>query len=262
MTERVHVRRLAFHHVMTKRSAQRPSTTRREFDRPRWGRPVRPLGCWPEITVTFATARPPSVSQPRETRALQPVEERHLTLHQLGPGLIEVEPLRPVHLREVLHPAGSRWPLQLEGVADAGRRRRSPPASPRPSRTCRSAGPRRGPVPGPSGSGDPSSSANSRTAAACGSSSGIELPLGDRPGVLVLAGPERPAHVHQQHLHPARREAGTAGCRRWFSPRPSCCTRPRRRLPGTGRRRATIPSTATSGEGLRSRGPRAEGEQR
>src|SRR6185436_12342341 len=52
----------------------------------------------------------------------QSVEECHLTLDQFAAGCVDVEPLCPVDLRERLQPAGSRRPLNLEGVAPAARR--------------------------------------------------------------------------------------------------------------------------------------------
>ena len=43
----------------------------------------------------------------------------------------------------------------------------------------------------------------------------LDLALGDRPGALVLGGPERPAHVRDQHLQaaagpPVEQQAGAA----------------------------------------------------
>ena len=55
------------------------------------------------------------------TLGAQAVEERHLARHQLRRRLVQPEPGGPVDLGELLHPARTRRPLQLERVAACGR---------------------------------------------------------------------------------------------------------------------------------------------
>ena len=120
-------------------------------------------------------------------------------------AVVEVEPGRPVDLGERLRAARARRPFELEGVADdvlgveVARQRE------RGDRPCR----RTATVPSsrssPSGAGRAEllgELAAGRGRAA--SSSGGVLALRDRPRALVLAGPERAAHVREQHLRPVR----------------------------------------------------------
>ena len=67
------------------------------------------------------------------------------------------------------------------------------------------------------GSGEPSSSSNSRRADRSGSFALLELSFRDRPCACVTVPPERTAHVDDQQLHPAVARGGTAAFRHFAS---------------------------------------------
>ena len=64
------------------------------------------------------------------------------------------------------------------------------------------------------------------------------LPLRDRPGAGVLARPERPAGVHEQHLHASGRRTGRGGFRRSSAACPNRRARQRGRAVGLAGREA------------------------
>ena len=174
------------------------------------------------------------------------------------------EPGGPVDLGELLHPARPRRPLELEGVAAAPPASRSPSAahtvSTLPLVTRHSPSGTRSAA----GTGEPSSSSNSRRATASGSSSGPCSPFGQRPGAVVLLRPERAAHVPEQHLGTGRAPSRYSRIpalvsrrhQRWASAsaqvdrrrrtsrrgRPGCC----RAAPASGRRRPGGPPAGGS----------------
>src|SRR5439155_7914563 len=130
----------------------------------------------------------------------QPVEERRLGGEEPLARLVEPEPGRPVDLRELLRPARARRPFELERVAahrlrvEVALRRPGPDElatalAHLPQLDQRSLGQL-----GAGLLGELAPGANQRRLVVA------VLALGDRPGAEVLARPERPARMDEQHL--------------------------------------------------------------
>src|SRR5215211_303336 len=135
----------------------------------------------------------------------QQVEERDLPLDELAASGLEVEPFGSVHLGKLLHPPRTRRPLELEGVAvdigDVEVALDGPRGNELPVRLAHLA------------EEHPALLRWLRSELleelpprdSLGILALLVLALRDRPRAVVLARPERSAHVRAEHLEPAVR---------------------------------------------------------
>jgi hypothetical protein len=113
------------------------------------------------------------IGDPSRRKAIQ---ERSLSLHNAHPRLVQRKPGDPIELRDCLDPARATRPLQLKGAGDDRRRVEIGLYRPGGHELATRLPHFPKGTSGPSGAGIPSSSVNSRRAAASGASSASYSP--------------------------------------------------------------------------------------